>query len=153
MRRMFSEKQIKELADERVETLVEGAESGTIQDVLGLDSDGGLVKGTISGGTKLYQHKFSLTFSESSVDLPINFEVITTDGTKLEENNDWNNITIVASNSLGTYQGNDKAISNVYFTASGPKVLHFILLQQCGSMGVGAKSIYSPTITDSVTEL
>ena len=35
---------------------VEDAPSGTIVNALGLDSNGDLVKGTISGGTKLYQH-------------------------------------------------------------------------------------------------
>ena len=39
---------------------VEGASSGTIQDVLGLNSSGKLVKGSISGGTKLYLHKLDL---------------------------------------------------------------------------------------------
>lgn len=34
----------------------EFAPSGTIQDVLGLDSSGKLVKGSVSGGTKLYRH-------------------------------------------------------------------------------------------------
>ena len=39
---------------------IENAESGTIQDVLGLDSNGKLVKGAISGGTKLYKHVIHL---------------------------------------------------------------------------------------------
>ena len=39
---------------------VEDAVSGTIQDVLGLNSEGKLVKGTVSGGTKLYLHKISI---------------------------------------------------------------------------------------------
>ena len=41
------------------------APSGTIQDVLGLDSDGKLVKGSISGGTKLYLHNIALTITTS----------------------------------------------------------------------------------------
>lgn len=60
MRRMFSEKQIKGLA----KTSVEDASSGTLNQVLGLDSDGGLVKGTIEGGTKIYL--ISFYFSKSS---------------------------------------------------------------------------------------
>ncbi len=43
---------------------VEDAPSGTIQDALGLDSNGDLVKGTISGGTKLYRHVLALTSSD-----------------------------------------------------------------------------------------
>ena len=39
---------------------VEDAPSGTIADALGLDSNGKLVKGTISGGTKLYKHQLLL---------------------------------------------------------------------------------------------
>ena len=37
------------------------APSGSIQDCLGLDSNGDLVKGVISGGTKLYKHVISFT--------------------------------------------------------------------------------------------
>lgn len=39
-----------------VEDQVAQAQSGTIQDVLGLDSQGKLIKGAVSGGTKLYLH-------------------------------------------------------------------------------------------------
>ena len=39
---------------------VEDAPDGTINKALGLDSNGGLVKGTISGGTKLYKHTINL---------------------------------------------------------------------------------------------
>ena len=35
---------------------VEGAPSGTLATVLGLDNNGKLAKGSVSGGTKLYQH-------------------------------------------------------------------------------------------------
>ena len=38
---------------------VEDAPSGTIQDALGLNSSGKLVKGAVSGGTQLYQHKIT----------------------------------------------------------------------------------------------
>lgn len=48
------DKQVEEVAT----TLIEGAESGTFEDVLGLDSNGKLVKGAVSGGTKLYKHSF-----------------------------------------------------------------------------------------------
>ena len=54
MRRMYSEKQIEGMIEEQTSKIpnVEDAESGTIVDVLGLDSDGGLVKGTIESGYK-----------------------------------------------------------------------------------------------------
>lgn len=43
-----------------VKEQVEGAQSGTIVDALGLNEDGELVKGAIGGGTKLYKHTVSL---------------------------------------------------------------------------------------------
>lgn len=49
-----SDAEIKALAKEEVES----ASSGTVQDVLGLDSGGNLVKGVASGG-KVYAHKYS----------------------------------------------------------------------------------------------
>ena len=47
-------------------TLPEFAQSGTIVDALGLDSNGKLVKGAISGGTKLYKHKIFVATSNYS---------------------------------------------------------------------------------------
>lgn len=44
----------------------EDAQSGTIQDALGLDSQGKLVKGAVSGGTKLYRHTFGMTMNNTS---------------------------------------------------------------------------------------
>lgn len=43
---------------------VENAQSGTIDKVLGLNSSGKLVKGSISGGTKLYKHEIYADFSD-----------------------------------------------------------------------------------------
>lgn len=48
-----------------VKEQVESASSGTIQDVLGLDSGGKLVKGAISGGTKFYKHSIVISKSAS----------------------------------------------------------------------------------------
>ena len=45
---------------EETEVDVSKAESGTIASALGLDSEGKLVKGTISGGTKLYKHTINV---------------------------------------------------------------------------------------------
>ena len=58
---MFSQKQIEELAKQQAQSEIEGAESGTINSVLGLDSSGKLVKGAVSGGgTQLYKHVVTL---------------------------------------------------------------------------------------------
>lgn len=50
---------------------VEDAESGTIVDALGLDGNGGLVKGAVSGGTKLYKHSISYGWSSGSGSLDL----------------------------------------------------------------------------------
>lgn len=53
---------IEEIAEEVVEDTFSSVESGTIANALGLDSEGKLIKGTISGGTQLYLHY--ITFDE-----------------------------------------------------------------------------------------
>lgn len=53
MRRMFTEKQVKEMSAEALESV----ESGTIVDSLGLDENGNLVKGRAGGDSKIYAHK------------------------------------------------------------------------------------------------
>lgn len=42
-----------------VEDVVSSAETGTINKVLGIDTNGKLVKGNVSSGTKLYKHNIS----------------------------------------------------------------------------------------------
>ena len=53
MRKMYSKKQIEEISKGSIAS----ASEGTIAEALGLDEDGNVVKGEISGGTKLYKHK------------------------------------------------------------------------------------------------
>ena len=65
---------------------VENAQSGTIQDVLGLDASGKLVKGAVSGGTKLYMHKIRLTKGDVS-----EIYIISNSNTEITYNN-WNDI-------------------------------------------------------------
>lgn len=60
MRRMFTEKQVKEMSAEALESV----ESGTIADSLGLDSNGKIVKGQASGGGG--EVKFEIPFSVDS---------------------------------------------------------------------------------------
>ena len=74
MRRMFSEKQIKEIANQGIEN----AESGNIDKVLGLDNSGKIVKGNI-GGSPLFSKGFHIT----STSAPCNLIMITinSDGT------------------------------------------------------------------------
>ena len=38
---------------------IDDAQEGTLDKVLGFDSEGGLVKGSVSGGTKLYKHNIT----------------------------------------------------------------------------------------------
>ena len=46
---------------------VEDAPDGTINKALGLDTNGDLVKGTISGGTKLYKHRLKANYQSTQV--------------------------------------------------------------------------------------
>ena len=59
---------------------VEDAPSGTIVDALGLNADGDLVKGAVSGGTQWYKHTFKLGTSASAT---INFAVISLNSTPI----------------------------------------------------------------------
>lgn len=61
-----------------------GAEAGTIVDALGLDSDGKLVKGAVSGGTKLYKHELVL---EGGGGQQGTMEVISTSATPYDASN------------------------------------------------------------------
>jgi len=56
----------KEEIDSEAVKAVEGAESGTVASVLGLDSNGKLVKGAVSGGTQLYKHIFTIDDSDDN---------------------------------------------------------------------------------------
>ena len=53
----------------------EAAPSGTIQDVLGLNAGGKLVKGAVSGGTKLYKHTMS-GLTEANTSIPRTLELV-----------------------------------------------------------------------------
>ena len=55
---------------------VNSATSGTIVDALGLNSEGNLVKGTISGGTKLYNHNVYLTASTTTTAIQASFYMV-----------------------------------------------------------------------------
>ena len=68
--------------DARVKAVVEGATSGTIDSVLGLDTNGKLVKGTISGGTQLYRHEGSFYYNDSGSSVA--FIIISTNNTKYQ---------------------------------------------------------------------
>lgn len=72
-------------------TLPEFAPSGTIAEVLGLDSEGKLVKGSV-GGTKLYLHKFYVSADGSVFSL----KVISTDNTPITKTN-WDSKMLNAS--------------------------------------------------------
>lgn len=63
---------VKALAKEEVED----APSGTIQDALGLNSSGELVKGSVSGGTQLYRHNIHFSTND-------NIYIYSTDNTQI----------------------------------------------------------------------
>lgn len=110
MRRMYSENQIKELVDgqivgkQDVLTLT-SVEDGTIVKAIGFDSDGDIVKGTISGGTQLYKHEFRLYLFDFDTEVLsdtvyIECQVISTKSTSFVRsdfesgNIEWNFISI-----------------------------------------------------------
>lgn len=51
---------------ESVKSAIASVEDGTIAKVLGIDADGEIVKGVVSGGVKLYQHDIKLTDTSSN---------------------------------------------------------------------------------------
>ena len=69
---------------------VEEAEEGTIDKVLGLNSSGDVVKGTIAGGTKLYKHEITMQNVTASGGMPLVMEVISLDSTEQSFNEKFN---------------------------------------------------------------
>lgn len=105
-----------ETVDEKIAEIpnVEEAPSGTIASVLGLDSNGDLVKGTISGGTKLYKHWLAHT-----------------NGYKL------NVISTIEDTNFGTNNANDivNSIINANFITGGTDINEkaYLLSQKQGT--------------------
>jgi len=64
-----STEEITEIAKDAVET----AEEGTLDKVLGLDAEGNLKKGSVSGGTKLYLHEIMFKKVNGSDDIDFKF--------------------------------------------------------------------------------
>lgn len=73
--------------DKQVTTLIEGAESGTIEDALGLDSNGKLVKGAVSGGTQLYAHLITL-WEDDTKQHKVDIKIISTKSNPFTTYND-----------------------------------------------------------------
>lgn len=105
---VFNSKDVAEIpSDADIKDVVESAESGTIQDALGLDSQGNLVKGSVSGGTKLYKHSLSVVANSSTY----SFDIVTTSSQECE-------LKSVYSATLVVYYGN--LVSNVAKFATTP---------------------------------
>ena len=136
--------------EDDVKDVIEGAESGTISDVLGLDSEGGLVKGNISVGTKLYKH--TITFTGTTYDSESlsanNMVIISTIGTKITDVTTFNSVIkngfISDVNDL-TFEGSNCFM--MYGTYSG------YLILKSGSYPYQSAPMMSFTANDTVTPL
>lgn len=125
MRRMFTEKQVKEMGTEASLHAIESVESGTIASVVGLDSDGKLVKGELSGG-ELYSHL--ITFLDSNNSPVGQATILTNSPTQLDSS---------ALKTLVKERGYHDEVSGTYY--SGIEVF----LHQYGYLSTDAVSIYT----------
>ena len=132
-------------------TLPEFAPSGTIQDALGLDSAGKLVKGTISGGTKLYLH--TLTLNNSSARL----KLLTSDNRPLGLYSLWGQTGITIGDNLAYKSNVAMTLLVEYINTSGLSKGHTIYVVNDNLLNVYNLSddtqITFTAISDSVTEL
>lgn len=140
-----SDDEIKVLAKEAIEATSEG----TIQDALGLDAQGNLVKGSISAGTKLYKHLLATGGGNT-------LELISTDG------NNWSGTgsTLDLSKIISAVQLCQAKIGNTNYwvgilgiTASTPNISLFVVDTSSSTISKLTFATYSSTITDTVTEL
>lgn len=114
---------------------VEEAVSGTLQEVLGLDSSGNLKKGSVSGGTKLYKHSLAMqnsptkkTFKIATADNSITFDTTTSNMSKI--------ITIICTRA-------EKILSTTDYQQLG-EVLYVRFAYSTSSV-VGIRTSYSAT--------
>ena len=125
---------------------VEDAPDGTINKALGLDSNGGLVKGTISGGTKLYKHSFSITGSAT-----INGNSCTISGAGTTPQN----IIEIISNEDGQsenykyYLLHNFGLQNCSINIRGQVILHSKIVASIGSQSSGYPLTFSNRNGDS----
>ena len=137
MRRMFSENQIKELADERVETLVEG--------------------GTLDNAKPIYWHSCTLKrVAEGSLIYFIDFIIINNDETPLTISSFSQWLSDHQDAEIKAVQGYDKAKSSnliSYFKYDEPTIIKIYSVNLTTgneeSTGVYMTADYGATLTDN----
>lgn len=96
---VFNSKDVVEVKD------VTKAQSGTIQDVLGLNSSGELVKGAVSGGTQLYKKTFNFYVQYRGDQTMMLGYLITNDSDDLTSSNFFTKLAsaLIISGVIGDY--------------------------------------------------
>lgn len=127
-------------------TLPEFAPSGTIQDVLGLDSNGKLVKGAVSGGIKLYKHLITFTPDQYRLCLITDNAKPIHQATSTDE---MGNLIAFSGKDHNQYGKRDVICIGTYQYQGAPKISYYYL-----SSGTNITAVTSDTITgDTVSEL
>lgn len=132
---------ISPIVEDVAKDVIESAESGTIADVLGLDSEGGLVKGTISGGTKLYKHSFA-----SAGD---NLTLINNDNTSYTGKTSYELLSPITNSLKVLYTGSTGSGIVSSFSGAGPNTLQITFI----TSEIKSASISLTSMVDTVTEL
>ena len=127
------------------------AQSGSIQDVLGLNSSGELVKGVVSGGTQLYRHEINLGGYGNTLYLVSNSNESIINGSKLNSALYYG--VISSKLSLSSKQG------VVLYATTDSSNLYLFAVTSSGSPSSATPALeklsyaLSSTFTDSVTQL
>ena len=129
---------------------VEEAPSGTIQDALGLNSSGKLVKGSVSAGTKLYHHVISYSLTSSfSPDRSV--AIVTTFSTVLTSSNIASTIT---TSNIVSIKSVSSTIIPILFSKAGPNIFFNYLLYSNDTFTQTSDALQTALfLSDTVTEL
>lgn len=152
MRRMHTDKQIEDIAkgvaptDEEIQEAIADVESGTLASVIGLDSEGKLVKGTISGGTQLYRHTFEIVGNGWQI------EVISSSNSEFkDESGKLKNSAIKSALIISISRNEDPSGDYVIHGIPGPSYTYYLALR---TLDQGAYSYSDLTIsTEVITSL
>lgn len=138
--------EVKALAKEEVES----ASSGTLADVLGLDSGGNLVKGAVSGGVKLYLH--TVVINDDTIN---KLTLISTRNNAIDTQNKLQTeIQRIESLKIRIYYSNYYYVIFACSSYSGSGSLCTLYGVKTGSTGIESIALGGNlTVSDTVTEL
>lgn len=127
-------------------------EEGTIDKVLGLDSSGNVVKGSVSGGTKLYKHRFTIECSIDSNVESVVINVITTKSspTSLVTTAGPTRLSINPADVVASFNEDaNRLISLGYYTTES-----VLMIRKIKTDGTLSNAVYPTNLTgEVVTEL